>query len=83
MKTYSASLRGQSIRFAAIKKKSAEKEFRALRGARRLTQPSLCELLKKLDQNFHITDEISSQSNFSVSPLWVVVPKRLREQLFG
>ena len=60
MKTYSASLRGQSIRFAAIKKESAEKGFRTLRRARRLTQPSLRHLLKKVDENFHKTDESPS-----------------------
>jgi hypothetical protein len=36
-----------------IKKKTPLGEFRALRSARRLTQPPLRHLLKKVDENFH------------------------------
>ena len=74
---------GKAYALPLSKRKAPKGVFRALRSARRLTQPSLRELLEKLDQNFHRTDENPSRSNFFVSPFGVVGPKRLREQLLG
>ena len=52
--------RRKSLREFGYQKETPKRVFRRLRTARRLPQPPLRHLLKKVDENFYQTDEARS-----------------------